>query len=101
MKIVPLSGAPRVPFDLEGYIMHSSHALEIIHLVLLPGQEIVQHSNPFNLIICLIKGEIALNTGPATNKLSLYDTTELEKNTDRGFINTGKTEARLMILKQL
>jgi quercetin dioxygenase-like cupin family protein len=99
MKIISLSGAPKVPFDLEGYITHSSKSLEVIHLVLQSGQTIENHSNPFDVIIYLIKGEVALNTGQNSNNLALYDMAEIEKNTERGFTNTGQTEARLLILK--
>ena len=100
MKIIPLSGAPKVPFDLEGYIMHSSKSLEIIHLVLQPGQTIEKHSNQIDVIICLITGEVTLNIYQNSNCLALYDMVEIERNSERGFTNTGQTEARLLILKK-
>lgn len=101
MKIVSLSDAPKVPFDLEGYIMHSSSALEVIHLCLQPGRDILPHSNPFDVVACLIKGEISLIMGENKIRLSLYDIVEIEKDIDRSFANLGTEEARVLILKKL
>jgi len=40
MKIVSLTNAPKVPLNIEGYKVHSSSSLEVIHLCLQPGQDI-------------------------------------------------------------
>lgn len=79
MKIVSLADAPKVPLSFEGYIMHSSSSLEVIHLCLKPGQEIPKHSNPIDVVACLIKGEISLLFGENITQLSLYDSVEIEK----------------------
>ena len=101
MKIVSLAEAPKVPLNLEGYIMHSSLSLEVVHLCLQPGQDIPQHVNTFDVVACLIKGNVSLNTGENKTRLALYDMVEIEKNADRGFENSGTDEARLLILKKL
>lgn len=101
MKLVSLSNAPRVPFSVEGYKMHSSSSLEVIHLCLQPGQEIPQHSNPFDVVACLVKGEVIMHTGEEKTHLELYDTIEVQKETGRGFTNLGTEEARLIIMKKL
>jgi len=101
MNIVSLSNAPKIPLNLEGYKMHSSSSLEVIHLCLQPGQEIPQHANQFDVVVCLIKGEVTLHMGENKMQLSLYDTVDIEKNMDRGFENFGTEEARLIIMKKL
>jgi len=101
MKIVSLSNAPKVPLNIEGYKVHSSSSLEVIHLRLQPGQDIPQHANHIDVVVCLIKGEITLNMGENKIQLALYDTVEVEKDLDRGFANYGTEEARLMVLKKL
>ena len=101
MKIVSLSNAPKVPFSFDGYIMHSSPSLEVIHLCIQPGEVIPQHANPFDVVVSLIKGEVTLNNGESKIRLVLHDTVEIEKNMDRGFTNYGSEEARLIILKKL
>jgi quercetin dioxygenase-like cupin family protein len=100
MNIISLSEAPKVPFDLDGYIMHSSSALEIIHLCLKPGQSIPLHANPFDVIVCLIAGEVTLHVGNDNSNLNMYDVTEVNKNLERGFTNSGTVEARLLIVKK-
>lgn len=101
MKKVTLPEAPKVAFNLEGYIIHSSSGLEVIHLCLQPGQDIPQHANAFDVVACLIKGEVMLNMGESKIKLAEYDVAEIEKNVERGFVNTGMSEARLLILKKV
>jgi quercetin dioxygenase-like cupin family protein len=101
MKKISLSEAPNVPHDLEGYIMHSSSTLEIIHLCLHPGQIIAQHPNPFDVVACVIAGEVELNIDENHTQLSLYDVVEIENKANRGFTNKGTSEARLLILKKI
>lgn len=101
MKKISLSEAPRVPFDLEGYIVHSSSGLQVIHLCLQPGQMVGQHSNPFDVVVCVIDGEAALHLGNIKTLLVKYDVAEVEKNVERGFTNSGTTETRLLVLKKL
>ena len=101
MNTISLSEAPRVPFELEGYIMHSSSSLEVIHLCLQPGQKIEQHSNPFDVVVCVIEGEATLHIDNIQTRLALYDVAEVEKSVERGFTNNFASETRLLILKKL
>lgn len=101
MKKVSLSDAQKVPFDLDGYIMHTSSTLEVIHLCLQPGQTVPQHANPFDVVACLVEGEVIVHLGVDQIKLALYDALEIEKNADRGFTNSETVAARLIIMKKL
>lgn len=101
MKKQSLNEALKVPHDLEGYIMHSSSSLEVIHLCLQPGQVIEQHPNPFDVVACVVLGDVALNMGDTQTRLALYDVAEIDKNAMRGFTNFGSSEARLIIMKKL
>lgn len=101
MKKITLSDAARVPFDLEGYIMHSSAKVEVIHLCLQPGQVVANHSNPFDVVVCLVKGEVILMVGQSQIAMAMYDVAEVEAYAERGFTNTGPSEARLIIIKKL
>lgn len=100
MKISTLTSAPKVAFDLEGYIMHTSDSLEVIHLCLQSGQAIPQHTNPFDVVACLVEGKVTLITGEEEVKLELYNVAEIEKDVERGFTNKGAEDARLLILKK-
>ena len=101
MKIVSLSNSPKVPLNIEGYKVHSSSALEVMHLCLQPGQDIPSHANQFGVVVCLIKGGVTLDMGDNKIQLALYDTVEIEKEMNRGFANYGTEEARLIIMKKL
>jgi len=101
MRKVTLSNAPKVPFNLEGYIMHASSSLEVIHLCLHPGQEIAQHTNPFDVVACLLSGEVTLIYEENKEILHVFEVVEIEASSQRGFINHGAHDARLLILKKL
>jgi quercetin dioxygenase-like cupin family protein len=101
MKTISILNATKVPIDLDGYIMHKSSSLEVIHLCLQSGQTVPQHPNNSDVIACLIEGEVILDSGENHTKLSLYDVTEIEKNLPRGFTNSCAGIARLLILKKL
>lgn len=101
MTLVSLSNAPKVLLSIEGYKIYTSASLEVIHLCLQQNQEIPLHSNPFDVVVSLIKGEVTLDTREKMTNLTLYDTVELKKGTERGFTNYGTEEARLIIIKKL
>jgi quercetin dioxygenase-like cupin family protein len=101
VKITTLANAARVPFDLEGYMMHSSAGIEVIHLCLQPGQVVARHLNPFDVVVCLVKGEVILSAGEDHFAMATYDVAEVAALTERGFTNTSPSEARLIIIKKL
>lgn len=101
MKTISIVNASKIPIEPEGYLMHISSSLEVIHLCLQSGQTVPQHPNNSDIIACLIEGEVILDSGENHTKLSLYDVTEIEKYLPRGFTNSGAGIARLLILKRL
>ena len=101
MEITTLADAARVPFNLEGYIMHSSAEIEVIHLCLQPGQVVSKHSNPFKVVVCMVKGKVMLQVGENQFVMAPYDVAEVEASEERGFTNNGPSEARLIIIKKL
>ena len=101
MKTVSINKAPKVPFDLEGYIMHQSDSLEVINLSLQPGQKLAQHTNPFDVVACLVAGEVTLQVDGTEIPLVLWDVVEIEKHLMRGFSNSGSSIVRLLIIKKL
>ncbi len=101
MKKISLSETTKVPHDLEGYIIHSSSTLEVIHLCVKPGQVIAQHPNHADVVVSIVSGEVYLNMGDIDTRLELYDVAEIEKNANRGFTNKGTSDARLIIMKKL
>ena len=101
MKKISLSEATKVPHDLEGYIIHSSSTLEVIHLCVKPGQVIAQHPNHADAVVSIVSGEVYLNMGDIDTRLALYDVAEIEKNANRDFTNKGTSDARLIIMKKI
>lgn len=61
MKIQNLSNSPKVPFDLEGYILHSEKQIELVHLTLKPRENLAEHKNPFDVIFFVADGSGVLS----------------------------------------
>jgi quercetin dioxygenase-like cupin family protein len=100
MKITTVSEAPRVPFDLEGYIMHTSHSAEIVHLLLKPGESVALHTNPFEVVACTLNDDVTLLYEQQQLVAGKYSTIEIEAGAMRGFINHNKHVIRLLIIKK-
>lgn len=101
MKINELQTAIKLPLSIEASIMFSTKEMEIIHLCLEPNKEIPLHRNSFDVVACLISGEVTLLIENIEVPLKLYTTAFIKKNEQRGIKNTGITEARLLMIKQL
>lgn len=99
IKINSPENAPKVPFDLEACSLFKSEEAELIHMVLKPGEIIVQHSNPFKVVMACIEGEVIANVENEGVVLKQFDCVEIEKNLNRGVKNQSNHRAIVHILK--
>lgn len=101
MKLISLQTAPKVPFDLDGYIVHTSPQLEVVHLLLHAGQQVAIHTNPFDVVICIIQGEATLYVESGEVTPELYATVEIKAGQERAIANKSANDCRLLVLKKL
>lgn len=101
MYINSLKDSVQLAVNVQAHKVIYENDLEIIHLCLKPGEKIELHTNNFDVIACLIKGEVLLHIEGTTFTMDLYSTAFIKKNTLRGLTNQSESEARLLMIKQL
>ncbi len=90
-----------MPFALDGRILYSTGRFELIHLVLMPGQTVEQHVQPFDVLFYVESGTGTLVAGGQTHSPGRYSLTEVKAGTPRGWSNTGTEPLRVLVLKLL
>lgn len=97
--IIDLNTAEKVPFDLDGRIMFTSEKTELIHLSLMPGDELAPHSNPFDVVFYVLAGEGIISIGDETAILNEDQTIDVAKDLQRGWKNVSDEILRLLVVK--
>ena len=101
MIIRNLENSPEVPFDLDAYILHSQEQIELVHLLLKPGEKLAEHKNPFDVIFFVIEGKGILSVEGEEYYLKANDTTKVTSDKNRGWKNTDNQDLRLLVIKLL
>ncbi len=101
MKIQNLNNSPKVPFDLDGYILHSEKQLELVHLVLKPGENLSEHKNPFDVIFYVVQGSGILTVENDSYALNANDTNKITSDKNRSWKNTGNQDLKILVIKLL
>ncbi len=101
MTIQNLSNSPKVPFELDAFILHSEKQVEIIHLLLKPGEHLSDHKNPFDVIFFVIEGSGILNINMENFTLKNNDTIKVTKDKNRSWSNTSEKDLRILVIKLL
>jgi len=99
INIINRDEAPVVPFPLDGRILYSTGRFELIHLILMPGQTVEQHTQPFDVLFYVESGSGTLVAGGQTYTPGLCSLTEVKGGTPRGWSNNGTEPLRLLVLK--
>ncbi|MEA3443891.1 MAG: cupin domain-containing protein [Bacteroidota bacterium] len=97
--ITDLNTADKVPFDLDGRIMFKSEKTELIHLTLLPGEELALHGNPFDVVFYVLEGEGILAIEDETVIMNENQTIDIAKDVIRGWKNVSNEILRLLVVK--
>lgn len=100
MKVNRFRASPAVSPNLDARVMHTSPTLEVVNLHLPPGQAIAKHINSFNVVMCLIEGNVTIESGNESHFLETLDVIEIPGGIQRGVINSGNADARLLVLKK-
>ncbi len=99
MMITDLNSAEKVPFNLDGRIMFNSEKVQLIHLTLMPGDEIEPHSNPFDVVFYVLEGEGIISIANETAIMNENQTIDVKKDIQRGWKNTSDEILRLLVVK--
>jgi quercetin dioxygenase-like cupin family protein len=100
MKISSLDTTPAISPALDAHIMHTSSTLEVVHLHLMPGQVIPQHVKDIDAVMCLMEGSVTIESENEKYSLQKFDLIEIPKGVQRGVVNSGDGDARILVLKK-
>jgi quercetin dioxygenase-like cupin family protein len=99
VKIVKYSEAEQVPFNFEARKMCIRKDAEIIRMTLAPSEKLPQHSNPFDVAIYVISGRGIFISEEMELPIAKDQCIEVERNKNRGILNTGESDLNLLVIK--
>ena len=101
MNIQNLGNSPKVPFELDGHILHSEKQIELVHLLLKPEESLAEHKNPFDVIFFVTEGSGVLSIEGEEFSLKMNDVTKVTSDQKRGWRNNTNQDLRLLVIKLL
>ena len=101
MKIQNLNNSPKVPFDLDAFILHSEEKIEIVHLFLKPGEVLEEHKNPFDVLFFVVEGSGILTIDNEKQNLKKNDTIKVTSDKNRAWENNSNINLRILVIKLL
>jgi quercetin dioxygenase-like cupin family protein len=101
LLITSLENAPKVQSGLDAHKMHTSQALDIVHLHLNAGDCIPLHVNDIDVVFCILEGCVHLLLSAEAAELKKFDVVEIPAGIERGLNNTSGTDARVLVIKKL
>ena len=101
MKIKNLTNSPKVPFDINGFILHSDKKTELVHISMQAGESLEDHKNPLDAIFFIISGSALLTVDGEKLELKANDTIKITSDQLRGWANNTNNELRILVIKLL
>jgi quercetin dioxygenase-like cupin family protein len=101
MKITTLENALKATSAFDARKMYSSATLEVMHLHLLPGEQVAVHVNPVDVVFCVIQGSVRLQADGENKLLNSYDVIEVAAGIERGLTNDSDQDLRVLVLKKI
>jgi len=99
-SISHIKNAPKVPFNLDGRILHSSDELEIVHLTLAPREELGMHSQPIEVMFYVIEGDGILTIEQQRVEAYPGMMIGVSAGSMRSWFNDGQEELKLLVIKK-
>ncbi len=99
MEIVEYKNAPKVPIEFEARKLCNRNDIEIIHLIIKEGAILDRHKNPTDVVFFIVCGKGILEVGDNRYVLTENTCIQVEANLERGWINSGKGDLILLVIK--
>lgn len=99
MDILNLREAPKVPFNLNGHILCSNENVQIVHLVLKPGDKIELHVNEIDVVFHVLEGKAMLLTENGNRIITRDDCISIEAGIKRGLENISVSDFKVLVIK--
>ncbi len=99
MEIIEYKNAPRVPIQFEARKLCDRKDIEVIHIVIEEGKILDRHKNPTDVVFYVLSGKGIFEAGDRRYILSENACIQIEGEMERGWINTGKGDLVLLVIK--
>ncbi len=99
--ITTFNHAPKIPLDLDARKMYSSPQLEVIQLMLHPGEGMAPHVQPMDVIFFILSGsgilELENRIIESTEKSCIF----VKAGVQRAWKNSGTGDFSLLVIKDI
>jgi len=101
VKICRYEDAFKVPVSFDGRKMFTSDKLELVHVLLKPGELIEKHPNPIDVVFFILSGKGTLTVEDNVYESEENSTIFVPAQLMREWHNTGDTDLRILVIKSL
>lgn len=102
MKIITPQEAEKInAVTFDAYKLLSNGNTEIIQLSLKTSESMARHKNPYDVIFYIISGQGILEADDQRYALKSGTCIEIEKEIERGWLNSGSNNLDLLVIKIL
>jgi len=89
------------PHNIEARKVYNNENLEVVHLILQPGEHLAKHSLPVNVLFFIIEGTGIIEIENKMQRLSKNMFIEVLANIDRGWKNDTDKLLKILVVKVL
>jgi mannose-6-phosphate isomerase-like protein (cupin superfamily) len=101
VKIIRYEDAFKVPVAFDGRKVFSSEKLEIVHVLLKPGEFIEKHPNPIDVVFYILSGYGSLTVDGTVYESEVNSSIFVPAQLIREWRNTGDVDLRILVIKTL
>jgi len=101
MDIMFLASAPKVPVPFDARVLHKAGPVEVIHILLHPGEGVPPHDNSFDVLFYVLEGTGDLTMEEQSRQLDADHLVAIPTGVRRGWANNSKQPLRLLVVKLL
>jgi quercetin dioxygenase-like cupin family protein len=101
MDIMFLASAPKVPVPFDARVLHKAGPVEVIHILLHPGEGVPPHDNSFDVLFYVLEGCGELTIENEVRQVAADNLIPVATGTLRSWKNTGTDPVRLLVIKLL
>lgn len=87
------------PHGIQSYKMHDSQHAQIMHLLLMPGEELKPHITPVDVTFYVLEGKPNIMVGEENIQVKTDDLVESPKNIVHCIYNKTEAVVRVLVMK--
>ncbi|MDP8220092.1 MAG: cupin domain-containing protein [Candidatus Stygibacter frigidus] len=87
------------PHGIQSYKLHDSQHAQIMHLILMPGEELKPHITPVDVVFYVLEGTPTILVGAEKQLAVKDDLVESSKDIVHCIYNYSETKVRVLVMK--